>query len=250
MPPKFDLDKIKFTIDPPTWERAVGLYEDGKVDEFEKTPSGYFAVVRSTHPYRVIVSAKKYDRGSCNCYLGKRDILCKHMVAVALYALKNGKPLTKKEKDLHQKIVFSEKTGELDENELAEFKKEISKAMRLIKAYRGTSKTWFDYQNSLTEGCNRLAVIFSKLPVSEQTAELVVNILVRLEKKLTMGGVDDSDGTVGGFCNEAMCLLMDFADTNPKCARHYKKLLGLDVAYDFQSEIADLLGIEYTPDFI
>jgi len=42
MQPKFDLDKIKYTIDPPTWERAVGLYEDGKVDKFEETPSKYY----------------------------------------------------------------------------------------------------------------------------------------------------------------------------------------------------------------
>ncbi len=250
MRPKFDLDKIKYTIDPPTWKRAIGLYEDGKVDKFKETPSGYFAIVRSTHPYRVIVSAKYYDHGSCNCYLGQRDTLCKHMVAVAIYALKKGKALTGEEKNLHQEIVFSGKKGELSKTELAEIKKEISEAMRYIKAYRGPSKKWFEYQNSLTEGSNRLAATLSKLPASEQTAKLIVNLLVRLEKKLTMGGVDDSDGTVGGFCNEAMCLLIDFADTNPKYAKHYKKLIGLDVAFDFQNEIADLLGMEYTPDLI
>jgi hypothetical protein len=250
MRPKFDLDKIKFSIDPPTWKRAIGLYKDGKVDKFEESPSGYSAIVRSTHPYRVIVSSRNYSRGDCTCYLGKRDILCKHMVAVAIHALKRGKPLTKEEETLHQEIIFSEKTGELDESELAEVKRKISEATRLIKAYTGPSKKWFEYQNSLTEGCNRLAAIFSNLPVSQQTTKLIVNLIARLNKKLITGGVDDSDGTVGGFCDEAMCLLMDFADTDPKCAKYYKKLIGLDVAYDFQSEIADLLGIEYTPNLI
>ena len=35
MKPHFDLDKIKFATDPLTYERAVDLYESGKVTEFE-----------------------------------------------------------------------------------------------------------------------------------------------------------------------------------------------------------------------
>jgi len=88
--PQYDLDKIKFATDGPTFERAVGLYEAGKVTQFEAVMDGFSAVVLGTKPYQVFVSARHFDRGSCECYLGQRDILCKHMVAVAIYAVLRG----------------------------------------------------------------------------------------------------------------------------------------------------------------
>ena len=36
MQPSYDLDKIKFATDQSTYERAVGLYESGKVTRFVK----------------------------------------------------------------------------------------------------------------------------------------------------------------------------------------------------------------------
>ena len=36
MLPKYDLDKIKFATDGPTFEKAVDLYEKGKVSKFEE----------------------------------------------------------------------------------------------------------------------------------------------------------------------------------------------------------------------
>lgn len=62
-----------------------------KVNKFKEDFGGYSAVVLGTRPYNVSVSSRYYDRGNCDCYLGQRDVLCKHMVATALYAVKNGK---------------------------------------------------------------------------------------------------------------------------------------------------------------
>ena len=45
MLPKYDLDKIKFATDPPTFEKAVDLYEKGKVTKFEEGLNGFFATV-------------------------------------------------------------------------------------------------------------------------------------------------------------------------------------------------------------
>ena len=92
------------------------------------------------------------------------------------------------------------------------------------KAYTGPSKIWFAYQDSLIEGCNRLAAIFSRLPASQQTASLIVETLLRLDRKLTNGGVDDSDGTVGSLIEEAVDLLLEFAKRNPECAKAFVKL--------------------------
>lgn len=65
MPPKYDLDKIKFATDSSTFEKAVGLYEDAKVAHFEEGIAAYRAVVLGTKSYRVSVEARRYDYGHC-----------------------------------------------------------------------------------------------------------------------------------------------------------------------------------------
>src|SRR3989344_2021165 len=121
------------------------------------------------------------------------------MVAVAIYAVMGGKPLNEEDKRLVSMVACNGRPGELSKEELAAVKKEITGAMKYIKPYNGPSRIWFSYQSSLSEGCNRLSKIVSELPVSEQTAKLLVDLLLRLDNKLCRGGVDDSDGTVGGF---------------------------------------------------
>ena len=77
MQPTYDLDKIKFATDGPTFEKAVGLYESGKVTQFEEGIGAYSAIVQGSQPYRVLVEACRYDCGHCECYLGQNDTLCK-----------------------------------------------------------------------------------------------------------------------------------------------------------------------------
>ena len=38
------------------------------------------------NPYETWVSAEKFDVGDCACYLGRKDELCKHLVALAIRA--------------------------------------------------------------------------------------------------------------------------------------------------------------------
>jgi len=45
MLPVYNLEKIKFATDSPTFERAVDLYEKGKVTQFKAIMNGFFAVV-------------------------------------------------------------------------------------------------------------------------------------------------------------------------------------------------------------
>jgi len=93
MIPSYDLNKIKFATDEATLQRAVGLYENGKVTEVEEWGGNYTAVVLGTRPYRVSVSARNYKHGSCTCYLGEKDTLCKHVVALSLHVVMDGRPL-------------------------------------------------------------------------------------------------------------------------------------------------------------
>lgn len=238
--PKYDLDKIKFATDKPTFERAVGLYESGKVSQFKEDFSGYSAIVLGTHTYNVSVSSQHYDHGNCDCYLGQKDTLCKHMVALAIYDVMNSKKLKLEDKELISSPVCSGKLGESSKEELVETKKAITSAMRYIKGYSGPSRTWFAYQNSLSEGCARLSAIVSKLPVSEQTAKLLVDMLLRLDKKLCTGGVDDSDGAVGGFIQEVVAMLQEYAKLESACIKTFKKLQNKKTCFGWEDPLVKM----------
>lgn len=125
-PPDYDLNKIKFATDEPTFEKAVALYENEKVTQVKAGIRSYSAIVIGTKPYRVSVEARRYDYGHCTCYLGQNDTLCKHMVALALYVVKDGKPLTSEDKKLVHNPTCSGRLGTLNNKALSETKKAIA----------------------------------------------------------------------------------------------------------------------------
>ncbi|MFZ3055006.1 MAG: SWIM zinc finger family protein [Minisyncoccales bacterium] len=235
--PLYDLNKIKFITDKTTFEKAIDLYEKGKVTNFKKNFNGCSAVVLGGSHYNVDVSFKDPSKGNCDCYMGQNNYLCKHMVAVAIYAVLNGSSMTSEEKEINDVPVFSGKLGELNELELAEVKKSITNALKYIKGYVGPSKMWFAYQGSLQEGCSRLSSIVSKLPASKQTANLIVKLLLRVDKKLSEGGVDDSDGTVGGFIEETVMVLEEYAKADKTCIEIFKLLCSVSTCFDWQEPL-------------
>lgn len=240
MLPNYDLNKIKYATDGPTFEKASGLYESGKVTNFKEELNGFFATVLGSKPYKVYVDNRRYDQGDCECYLGQNDTLCKHMVAVAIYAVMKGQKLSPQDKELAGSPKCSGKLGELSKTELAATKKAVTAAMKYIKPYNGPSRIWFAYQNSLSEGCSRLSVIASGLLVSEQTAKLLVDMLLRLDKKLCTGGVDDSDGTVGGFMEEVVLMLQEYAKLDAVCIKAFKKLCGQSTCFDWEEPLVKI----------
>lgn len=239
--PKFTLDKIKFATDRPTFEKAVELYERGKVTQFKEGIGSYSAIVLGGKPYRVFVESRQYSLATCECYLGQNDMLCKHMVAVSIYAVMNGKPLTMEDTQLVDQPRASGKLGELSKTDLSARKKEITSALRYIKPYHGPSRTWFAYQNSLSEGCARLSTTVSRLPISEEAANLLVDLLLRLDNKLCRGGVDDSDGTVGTFMEEVVQMLKTYADLEPPCKNAFRKLKDIETCFGWEEPLLKLL---------
>src|SRR3989338_3601853 len=242
-PPDYDFNKIKFATDGPTFKKALALYESGKVTQVEEGIRSYTAVVIGTKSYRVSVEARRYDYGHCSCYLGANGTLCKHMVALAIYVVQDGKPLTADDKKLVQNPTCSGKLGILLEKELSTTKQAITVSLRYIKSYTGPSRTWFAYQNSLSEGCNRLSTIVSDLPVSKQTAGLLVDLLIRLDKKLCTGGVDDSDGIVGGFIEEVVDVLQEFAKLDPVCVKSFSKLADRETCFGWEVPLLKLVDV-------
>lgn len=223
----YDLNKIKFATDEATFKRAVGLYESSKVTKVKALGGYYSAVVLGTEPYRVSISARNYKQGHCTCYLGQKDTLCKHMVALALHAVMDGRPLNDKEKQISHYVECNRRREVLSKEGLEAVKKAITESMRYIKPYSGPSRTWFANQDSLREGCNRLSVIVSDLPVNNQTAEILVKLLLRLDKKLCIGGVDDSNGIVGGFMTQVVEMLEEYTQIDPDCINAFKLLVGI-----------------------
>lgn len=241
MPPKYNLEKIKYATDAPTFKKAVALYESGKITQFKEGFGAYSAVVIGTKPYRVSVEGRAYGYGHCECYLGQKDVLCKHMVALAIAAVKEGGSLTNEDKSLTTQPVCSSRLGTPSQVELSAIKKSITAAMRYIKPYEGPSRIWFSYQNSLSEGCNRLTKIVSDLPVSEQTVKLLIDLLLRLDNKLCVGGVDDSDGTVGGFIEEVVQVLQEYVKLEPACAKAFGKLKNKDTCFGWEKPLLELV---------
>ncbi|MFA5248036.1 MAG: hypothetical protein WC415_02200 [Patescibacteria group bacterium] len=237
MLPKFDLDKIKFAVDPPTFAKAVGLYEDGKVKNFKEGISSYSAVVEGGKKYHVSIEARRFGLGCCDCYLGQNDQLCKHLVALSLYAVLAGKPIPDDDKKINTEIQCSGRLGELSEAEIAGVKKTISEAIKYVKSYGDSSRTWFAYQDSLSEGCNRLMAVVSDLPVSLQTAKLLIKTLLRLDKKLCTGGVDDSDGTVGGFIQEGVEVLKEFVQLDKSIINGFELLCKQSTCFGWEESL-------------
>lgn len=235
--PDYDLNKIKFATDQATFEKAIGLYEAGKVTQVEEGIRSYSAIVTGTKPYRVSVEARRYDYGHCTCYLGQNDTLCKHMVALAIYAVMNGLPLKDEDKKTVHSPNSSRKLGTLSGEELTKTKKAISNAISYIKPYTGPSRTWFANQNSLEEGCRRLSALVSDLPVGRVTTGLLVDLLLRLDKKLQTGGVDDSNGIVGGFMQELVEALKDYAKLDPECIKEFAKLKYKETCFDWEKPL-------------
>jgi len=237
MAPTYDFNKIKFATDEATFKRAVGLYEGGKVTEVEEALGDLTAVVLGTKPYRVSVSGWNYKHGHCTCYLGEKGTLCKHMVALAIHAVMDGKPLSDKDKELSRGIECSGRRGVLNKEELEALKKSITESMRYIKPYRGPSRTWFANQDSLREGCNRLSAVISDLPVSRQVADVLVKLLLRLERKVSRGGVDDSNGIVGGLAGELVALLEEFARIDSSCIDAFEPLCGKEYCFGWEDSL-------------
>lgn len=238
---KFNLDKIHYSVDQSTFTKAVELFENGKVVDFKDAIYTVTATVSGGNEYKVVIDKDKFDQGMCDCYLGQNGTLCKHMVAVAIKAVLETNKIPEEVKQPIGLSRSSGKIGKLTEDELREIKSEITQSLKFIKGYVGPSRIWFAYQNSLSEGCARLTVIVNKLPVSLLSAEILVDLLLRLDRKLQTGGVDDSDGTVGGFMYGVIDTLLDFNKLDPTCKKSFIKLMGKETCFGWEEKLLSAL---------
>lgn len=63
-----------------------------------------------------------------------------------------------------------------------------------------------------------------------------------------MGGVDDSDGTVGGFIEEGVKLLVEMAKADPKCKKEFEKLRGEETCFGWEDSLFKSVSSDITHD--
>jgi len=239
--PDFSLDDIKFFIDEPTFKRAVVLYKAGKVLHVKEGIRSYSGVVEGTKQYRVSVEARNFRYSHCECYLGERDILCKHSIALALYVVKDSAPLTQEDLKFYSLPVCSADTRGFAEGEKQQLQSSITKAKKYISPYSGPSSAWFHYQDRLSQGCARLSKALSLMPINTESTDMIIKLLISLDKKLCSDGVDDSNGVVGGFMEDAVAMLLDFTSCESNLALRFKKLEKISTCFDWDKPLIEKL---------
>lgn len=86
-----------------------------------------------------------------------------------------------------------------------------------------------------------MAKLISELPVSEQTAKLLIDMLLRLDDKLCRSGVDDSDGTVGGFIEETVQALKEYAKLDSSCIKTFRELKDRETCFGWEEPLLELI---------
>lgn len=81
----------------------------------------------------------------------------------------------------------------------------------------------------------------SNLLVDHQTAELLVTLLLRLDDKLCRGGLDDSNGIIGGFMQEVVGVLEQYAKLDPDCIRALTQLKGKETCFYWEEPLLILV---------
>ncbi len=219
----YTLKTIRFSVCEDLFRKALRLYEKGMVTNFKEERQGFRATAQGSRRYKVAVSWRNYDLGSCNCRLGRDDIICEHMIATAIYALKKGDRLTVGERKPLSEMMCSGTRGVLTEEQLFSAKRKIDIAMRYIMPKSKNNYDWEKNQYSLEKGCYRLSHLISELPVSKQTSDLVVEILLRVDKKLSVG-VDDCNYTVRDFIDNTVGALIEYVAIDKNCINSFAKL--------------------------
>ncbi|KKP41277.1 MAG: hypothetical protein UR30_C0001G0124 [Candidatus Peregrinibacteria bacterium GW2011_GWC2_33_13] len=221
--PTFTIQDIKYSVNSSMFERAQKLYESGKVQKISETPHGYEATVQGSSPYHVSLSRKHIDHGYCDCYMGQNDELCKHMLALGLAVL-------------HLSGKTKETKEESPDNPDA-VKQLVAAGMRKIKPYNGPSKIWFSYQRELDVGSGMIEAAIKNLSANKENAKYLWSLVLKLSKKLANGGVDDSDGTVGGCIISLVVQCGKYAKEKPELKALVMKFAEDDTGFGFEDEL-------------
>ncbi len=217
---KFTLADIEFADSPAMFKRAHDLYQQGKVGNITETRLGYSAIVAGSTPYSVRISAKEVDQGDCSCYMGQRGLMCKHLLALALSVLDINSPTN----------VTPRPT------DLPEIKKIVTKGMRNLCIYTGSSSDWFHYQRKLATGSGIILQAISELSATKENAQYLWKLIQRIDKKL-VNGIDDSDGIIGECAQTIIEQLASYTNGNPALKATIKCYCSKETNFNFENDL-------------
>ncbi len=224
-PPHFTIQDIKYAEDSQTFQRAQDMFRSGKIGTIREDIRGYSARIQGTKTYDVSVSYKRIDVGSCSCYLGQNDTLCKHMLALALAVL--------------------DKSGGLQTNEpitnLNEVQECVNEGIRKLVPYNGPSRVWFEYQRKLAIGSGIIIDAIESLPASKKNADYLWKLVLRISKKLATGGIDDSEGEVGTCVYAIIEKLGAYSKESPELIPTLLSYSKDDTGFGFEDELRALI---------
>ncbi len=66
-------------------------------------------------------------------------------------------------------------------------------------------------------------------------------MILRIDDKLCRGGVDDSDGTVGGFIEETVNMLEEYAKLDMNCVRAFNELKDKETCFGWEEPLLKLV---------
>ncbi len=238
--PNYTLQDIQLSVEDSEFNKGLKLFKKGKVGAIKEVFSGFTATITGSEKYTVAVESNNFEHGECNCYLGQKNYLCKHMLALAIAVVHKYSPqdVSIISHPLSQ-AVCSGKVGEISQQELSEIEEEIKVGLTHIKSWSGTSKKWFEYQDSLSKGSRIILLALSKLPICEESVKLCITVLKKLEKKV-LGAVDDSDGTVGNLIKEIIQILSLFVDFKKDLGPYVAKSLPKGEVYNWEESFFNL----------
>lgn len=223
-PPHFTRHDILYATDELIVARARDLFLKGKVELLSCHERGYFAVVSGTKPYHVSLSTKRVDMGTCDCYMGKRDEFCKHLLALAWYVLIKANPDAAKPPQLTEK----------------EAKKQIVAGTRKFTGFGGGSREWWSYQQKLDIGAGMIEEALLHLPNEKRTITYLWNLVVKLCTKI-QHGVDDSNGTCGECITTILHKITEVASSREAWREYAITHCTDDTGFGFEDELHALL---------
>ncbi len=235
----FTLQDIQLETDAPTYKKALKLHEDGLITKYIKGSFRISAEIRGTDLYDAWIDIRNYETGDCTCYLGQNGYICKHMIALAIHYLLKNNPSqnTKAPADDSDAFNVVHELRELTKEEEVVWKEDIKKAMTYIKSYTGPSKGWFLYQNKLDAGTKAVRIAIAKLPISKTSAKLLITLALKLDTKLQIGGIDDSNGTVGNCIEYIVETLINFSMEDASVVKEFKKLEGIQTCFGWEEQL-------------
>ena len=226
--PKFTLQDVKYADSPEMFARAEKIYRDGKVRNTSKIgiDRGYQGIVEGSKSYNVWVSARRVDEGNCTCYMGQNDMLCKHMLALAIAIL-----------DASGKLK-----GTLPPTDLLKAKKFVNEGMKKVRTYHGPSRIWFSYQRTLATGAGIITEGVRGLSATPKNAQYLWSLVLRISNKLAIGGIDDSDGVIGDCVGNLVAQLGKYAKESPKLQKIILAYCKDDTGFGFENDLRSTLN--------